>query len=177
MQLLDANKFGALGLMIADRLETALGDLSPSAAALLLTLALEPERTTTQLAAIAGISQPTAVRVRDGLIKKGLIARAVQRGRSAPLALTEAGRARARTLETERLAALDRLLSPLAPTERETFIALMDKILAGATTSRANARTTCRLCAHDLCTNGLCPVGNKATKIEAQEAVNHARSR
>jgi hypothetical protein len=72
-------------------------------------------------------------------------------------------------LQALRLAALDDLLRPLRPDERQLFISLMDAILAGATTSRAFARTTCRLCEHDLCTADLCPIGRRAADLEKEE--------
>ena len=46
---------------------------------------------------------------------------------------------------------------------------LRTEILAGATTSRAFARTTCRLCEHDLCGPQVCPIGCRAAEIEKQE--------
>lgn len=166
MHMLDANKLGALGAMIRDRTDTALEGLSPSAAALLSMLHFKPGLTTTELSAVVGISQPTAVRLIDGLERQGLIARGTQQGRITPLSLTPAGHAQVERLQSLRLSALDGLLAVLAPDERLQFAALLDLILAGATTSRAFARTTCRLCEHDLCGPGLCPIGGRAAEIE-----------
>jgi hypothetical protein len=61
------------------------------------------------------------------------------------------------------------LLSALQPDERQYFASMLDRILAGATTSRAFARTTCRLCEHDLCGPQVCPIGCRATEIENEE--------
>lgn len=170
MHVLDANKLGALGTLIADRLEEALEALSPSAASLLSMLHFRPGLTATELAGIVGVSQPTAVRLIDGLARQGLLARGEPEGRVTPLRLTEAGRERVVLLQQRRLTALDALLSPLAAEERGSFEAMLDRILAGATTSRAVARTTCRLCEHDLCGPGICPIGNRACEIERQSA-------
>ena len=166
--MLNANKLGALGTLIGDRLETALEGLSPSAAAVLSTLHFRPGLTTTGLAAVVGVSQPTAVRLVDGLARQGFLVRGDPQGRVTPLTLTPAGRERVRLLQRRRLAALDDLLSPLAPEERRRFGGMLDRILAEATTSRAFARTTCRLCEHALCGPGVCPVGGRAAQLERE---------
>ncbi|HQF31486.1 MAG TPA: MarR family transcriptional regulator [Hyphomicrobiales bacterium] len=166
MHMLDANKLGALGTMIADRTEEALEGLSPSAAAALSMLHFKPGLTATGLARIIDISQPTAVRLIDGLERQGLLARGAPKGRTTPLVLTRAGRARVARLQARRLAVLDTLLGALPPDERQTFEGMLDRILAGATTSRAFARTTCRLCEHRLCGPEVCPIGCRAAEIE-----------
>ncbi len=168
MHMLDANKLGALGAIIFDRTEIALEGLSPSAAALLSMLHFKSDLTTTELADVVGVSQPTAVRLVDGLERQGLLIRRKPEGRVTPLSLTEAGRAQATRMQERRLAALDGLLLALAPDERKRFEIALDRILAGATTSRANARTTCRLCEHDLCGPERCPIGGRAVEIERQ---------
>lgn len=168
MHMLDANKLGALGTMIADRLDGAFDGLSPSAAALLSMLYFKPNLTVTQLATIVGVRQPTAVRVLDGLVTQGLVVRGDPIGRITPLSLTAKGRKRAAALQHHRLAALDDLLHVLKPGERRQFDAMLDRILAGATTSRAFARTTCRLCEHELCGPAVCPIGARATELELQ---------
>lgn len=170
MQLLQANKLGALGAMIRDRTETSLAGLSPSAAALLSMLHFKPGLTTTELARIVDVSQPTAVRLIDGLEQQALIARGKSEGRVTPLTLTKAGHAKVMELHAHRLAALDELLRVLPPDERRLFVSLMDTILAGATTSRAFARTTCRLCEHDLCGPEVCPIGCRAAELEKEAA-------
>jgi DNA-binding MarR family transcriptional regulator len=71
--VLSANKLGAFAVLLADTLESAYGGLSPSAASLLLTLYYTRNATATALAKVAGISQPTAERVLDGLVRQGFI--------------------------------------------------------------------------------------------------------
>jgi len=164
--MLDANKLGALGVLIGDLTRDAVGDLSPTAAAILLTLHHHGDATATTLAAIVGISQPTAVRVCRGLVERGLVGHGQRAGKTVPLHLTEAGDQRAVELQSARLDALDRLLAPLAASDRELLSRLLDDLLAGATTSRTFARTTCRLCDHALCDGPACPVGTRATEIE-----------
>jgi DNA-binding MarR family transcriptional regulator len=171
MHRLYANKLGAFGLLLSDALKGAFDDLSPSAAAMLLTLFHHPDMAGTMLAEIAGVVQPTAVRVLDGLAGRGLIERQARSGRTAPVHLTDAGRARAQSLQTARLDAMDRLLSVLPGTERGVFGRLLDTVLAGATASRTFARTTCRLCDHLTCAGPLCPIGTRATELERSAAI------
>lgn len=168
MHMIDANKLGALGAMIHDRTDAALAGLSPSAAAVLSMLHFKPGLTTTELSTVVGVTQPTAVRLLDGLERQGLIARGKQEGRVTPLSLTLAGHARVEHLQSLRLSALDDLLSPLEPDDRIKFISMLDLILASATTSRAFARTTCRLCEHNVCGPDLCPIGGRAAEIEGK---------
>ena len=166
MHMLGSNKLGALGVLVVDAIEGALGGLSPSAAALLLTLHYRPGITITQLAKVAGIAQPTAVRVLDGLARRGWLERPARVGRTKPLLLTAAGKRQARSLQAARLGAMDRLLAALPRQARVTFEKSLDKILAAATTSRAFARTTCRLCDHLSCEEPLCPLGTRAAELE-----------
>src|SRR5262245_6965799 len=166
MHMTAANKLGALGLLVTDAMEGVLGELSPSAAALLLTLRYQGEMTTTALAGIAGVAQPTAVRVADGLVRRGLVERQGRSGRTAPLRLTSAGTKKAEALQRARIVAMEGLLAGLADSERAGFERALDKVLAGATRSRAFARTTCRLCDHAACVGPLCPIGTRASEIE-----------
>lgn len=168
--MLYANKLGAFGLLVFDAMEEALDGLSPSAAALLLTLLYRPGLTTTELAAVAGIAQPTAVRVLDGLVKRDWVARGERQGRTAPLFLSDAGRTEAERIQARRLGALDGLLSALPDDQRAGFEAALDTLLAAATRSRTFARTTCRLCDHATCDGPLCPVGSAATALEKRES-------
>ena len=160
------NKLGALGLLLSDALERATGDLSPSAAALLLTLFYSPNTSATEGAQIAGIRQPTVVRVLDGLARRGFVKREGRRGRTTVLCITRAGRQRARLLQTARLEAMNDLLRPLGNPERIAFEQAVDTLLGAATTCRAFGRTTCRLCDHTICVGRICPIGTRATEIE-----------
>jgi hypothetical protein len=51
----------ALGLVIFDAVEDALGDISTTGAALLLTLLHRPGLTATELASVAGVTQPQTI--------------------------------------------------------------------------------------------------------------------
>lgn len=178
--MLAANKLGALGVLVSDAMEDALDGMSPSAAALLLMLHYRPSMTMTRLAEVAGIAQPTAVRVLDGLARRGWLERKPRIGRTTPLGLTRAGKERARSLQAARLLAMDRILAALPRQERSAFERSLDAMLAAATTSRAFARTTCRLCDHAACDGPSCPIGTRATDLERAPAdperrkTNHA---
>jgi DNA-binding MarR family transcriptional regulator len=126
--MLFANKLGAFAVLLADTLESAYGALSPSAASLLLTLYYTPNATATALAKVAGISQPTAVRVLDGLVRQGLIERKSHTGRTTLLRVTRAGRARAVSLQVGRLGAMEKILSGLNTQDRATFERILDTI-------------------------------------------------
>lgn len=168
MHMLLQNKLGAFGVLLSDALETASGDTSPSAAALLLTFFYGPKTTVTQAAEITGISQPTAVRVLDGLVRRGFIERKGRKGRSAVLRLTAVGRKAAKSLQNARLHAMGNVLRVLPRRECAVFERTLDNLLVAATHSRAFARTTCRLCDHETCRGRLCPIGTRATEIERQ---------
>lgn len=164
--MLIANKLGALAVLVGDATRAAADGLSASAAAALLTLHHHGPATASALAGIIGVTQPTAVRVVGGLVGQGLVERAGRAGKAAPFRLTASGVVRAGSLQRSRLAALQRLLDGLRDGERATLEALLDHLLAGATTSRRSARTMCRLCDHALCDGPACPVGCRASEIE-----------
>jgi DNA-binding MarR family transcriptional regulator len=168
--MLLASKLGTLGVLLSDVGERAAEDLSPSGAALLLTLRFHPGATATELAAIAGIAQPTAARVLEGLGRRDLILRQRRAGRTAPLALTSAGKRRARRLLSLRRRALGSLLGALSGAKQAGLERIVDRVLSAATTSRAFARTTCRLCDHGACDGPRCPIGTRATELERDAA-------
>ena len=166
MHVLLANKLAAFTVLLADSLERACGELSSSAAALLLTLYYNRNTTATTLAKVARITQPTAVRVLDGLVRRGLIERKNRTGRTTLLRVTRAGERKARSLQAARLQAMNEVLRGLRARGRTSLEQVLDTILVSATTSRSEARTICRLCDHGLCHGQLCPVGTRASEIE-----------
>lgn len=176
MHALFANKVAALAVLLTDELTRALGDYSPSAASLLLTLHYQGPMTTTALAAVADISQPTAVRVTDRLVRLGLVQREAHAGRTTPLRLTRAGERHATALQRDRLEAMSRVVDVLDGTDRKHFERAMNKILRDATHSRAFARTTCRLCDHSVCGGKLCPIGSKTSALERQMKSDNTRA-
>lgn len=168
MHMLNANRLVTLSVLLSDTLDAAHGDLSPSSAALLSTLHHFDGSTVSELGAVAGIAQPTATRVLDGLVRQGFVRRSDKVGRETPLHLTKTGRNRAEALKTARADAMARLLDLLPEEQRDQLITATEVLLAEATTSRAFARTTCRHCDHGVCTGVACPVGNRATALEGE---------
>jgi hypothetical protein len=70
----------------------------------------------------------------------------------------------------DRRAATDAVLAVLAPGERAQLAALLEKLLAGLTGSRADAWHICRLCDPGACEAhpGGCPVTRAADAAEAR---------
>lgn len=163
-----ANLLGALAVVLGDRVEAALraGGLSPREAAALITLRNYAEREPLSVLERAlGLSQPGAVRLADRLAERGL----VQRRRDGPdrrevrLSLTSAGRTTADAALHGRMGALEALLGSLAPVDRRALEPVLEGLLAAATASRADARTTCRLCDAVACGHpARCPVTRAA---------------
>lgn len=163
------NLLGALALVLSDRVEAAVrdvGGLSARDAAALITLRNYAEREPLSVLEQAlGLSQPGAVRLADRLAQRGL----VQRRREGPdrrevrLSLTDEGRAAADGALRERSGALEGLLGSLGPAGRRALEPLLEELLAAATASRADARTTCRLCDAVACGHpARCPVTRAA---------------
>lgn len=163
------NKLAALATILDDAMRTGFADLSRSAAAALLTLHYRGPMTTSELAVLIGVAQPTAVRLIDGLVRARLMRRGDRHGRSALLHLEAKGRRRADQLQAARLQVSQDLLQGLTSADRRALDRILGKLLIQGTQGWDHARTTCRLCAHDLCTGGDCPVGTRARALEALE--------
>jgi DNA-binding MarR family transcriptional regulator len=113
------------------------------------------------LAQVLGLSSSGTVRLLDRLERAGLVRReAASDGRVTSVALTAAGRRRARAVTRARTAMLDQALTALPQSEREQFAALAGKILAGLVRPPDATRWTCRLCDVGACgrPEGRCPV-------------------
>ncbi len=167
--MLIENKLTALATMLDDGMRAGFSDFSQSAVAAILTLRHRGPLTTSELAAIIGVAQPTAVRLIDGLVRAGLARRGARQGRSAPLHLEAKGRRRADRLQAARLRVAGGLLRGLSAPDLRALDRIVDKLLAGGTRSRDHARATCRLCAHDRCAGDDCPVGTRARALDTVE--------
>ncbi len=159
-----ANHLAAVAIAIADTMHEP--DMSPSAVAALLTVAQWQPIGAQELAAVIGLSQSATVRLVDELVAAGLVQRLDKKGRAVPLALTAAGRRRARTLRSQRLAVAERALAALDNDQRAGLEKALPRLLAALTTGRAAARHICRFCDHGVCGHGRCPVGAAATAID-----------
>jgi DNA-binding MarR family transcriptional regulator len=159
-----ANLLAALAVAIGDELHQP--DLSSSAVAALLTVAQWEPMGAQELAAVIGLTQSATVRLVDELAVAGLVRRLDKVGRAVPLALTAAGRRRARALQARRLAVVERALASLGRDERAGIGKALPRLLAALTGGRAAARRICRFCDHGVCGEGKCPVGSAATAID-----------
>lgn len=164
---LAANQLGVLWTTLDKALTPAFGDLSGASAALLLWLQHWAPLGVVELARIAGLSQPACTRAVDKLVQQGLIRRLPGSGKEVPLELTAKGKTAARRMQDERLQACDQLLAALTVGERETLLGLVNKLVQAPVTDRAYARHVCRYCDHGVCDGPLCPVGCRATSLEA----------
>ncbi|MBR1146291.1 MarR family winged helix-turn-helix transcriptional regulator [Bradyrhizobium sp. AUGA SZCCT0431] len=167
MHELLANKLAALSIAIDDRTDAG-ARRSRSAAAALQTLRHWGALTATELARILGVSQPTMVRVVDGLIRERLVIRRGKQARRVELELTRAGRSEAARLRRARLADVSNLLRALDVEQARSFEESVDLLLAAITDGRPTARRICRFCAHDICDGPACPVGSRATTLEGE---------
>ena len=164
-----ANLLGALAVVLGDRVEAAVrdvGGLSAREAAALISLRNYAEREPLSIVERAlGLSQPGAVRLADRLARRGLVQRRRERPdrREVRLSLTREGRAAADAALRERTGALEGLLGSLGHAGRRALEPLLEELLAAATASRADARTTCRLCDAVACGHpARCPVTRAA---------------
>jgi DNA-binding MarR family transcriptional regulator len=165
-----ANKLAVAVTALAERINEACAPLAPSAAATLLWLRHWSPRTATEMAPILGLTQPTAQRIVDGLLRDGLAVRTKGiRGRAAPVQLTAKGRKLAETLQARRLAAFAEALAPLRASDRQALDRLLDAMLRPMVDGRAYARHICRFCDHGICDGPRCPVGSAATELERRQ--------
>jgi DNA-binding MarR family transcriptional regulator len=174
----DANLLGALSLAVADRLEAATraaaahGGSGPAALAALDTF-LEGSSIDTMRKPL-GLTHSAAVRLVDRLTAAGLVSReAGEDGRSVAIFLTPEGRRAAAQVQGGRMRALEDVLAPLDPAEREQLTRIEEKLLAGLTSGRADAGRICRLCDAGACGHeeGRCPVTRAADRAEASRTV------
>jgi MarR family transcriptional repressor of emrRAB len=160
------NLLGAAALAVADRLDETLthgerGGLSGVAA--LVHIRLRPGQAIEFLARVLALSHSATVRLVDRLQADGLVERRSGRdGRSVALFVTPAGETTAVEALRRRNEALAEALVPLSAKERHRLAILLEKLLAGLTGDRWNARHICRLCDFPACTRPYCPVNQAA---------------
>lgn len=165
-QALQANKLAAMWSALDQAIEAALDGYSPSSAAILLWLTYWPPMSVSELGKVLRLSQPACSRAIDRLVDAGLVRKSDSGSRETWVEILPAGRAEARRLQARRLSAFGGMLGALTKSEQAEFTNLLDKLLAGVITSRADARHICRFCDHGVCDGPLCPVGCRATQIE-----------
>lgn len=167
---IDANRLGVAWATIDRALEGARDGDSPSSAALLTWLSHWAPAGVVSLARVVGLTQSACTRALDKLEADGLVAREHVSGRDVRLTLTAAGRARARVLARRRQQALSGLLAALTEREQRQLAALLDRLVAPPVEDRAYAHHVCRFCDHAVCDGPVCPIGCRATALEAAVA-------
>ncbi|MEU2253786.1 MarR family transcriptional regulator [Nocardia xishanensis] len=175
-----ANVLGALSLVIADRMNTAVeavAALGPSAPAALAAMhEFLDGGSVTQLSSALGLTHSGTVRLVDRLAAEGLVERVgAQDGRAVSVVLTRRGRRTATRILQTREKSLTSALSALSPDEIDNLAAALDTMLTTVTLARAEERSArtndrpqpwlCRLCDFAACgrSEGNCPVNNVVT--------------
>lgn len=175
-----ANVLGALSLVIADRMNTAveaIATLGPSAPVALAAMhEFCDGGSVTQLSSVLGLTHSGTVRLVDRLAAEGLVERTgAQDGRAVSVALTPHGRRTAQQILHTRENSLTSALSAFSPDEIDNLATALDTILTTVTLARAEERSTptnnrsqpwlCRLCDFSACgrSEGHCPVDNVVT--------------
>ncbi|MGI8461108.1 MAG: MarR family winged helix-turn-helix transcriptional regulator [Solirubrobacterales bacterium] len=112
------------------RAATEEGDLTFSQHYLLAALADQPGMPTGELALPAGVSPPTATRMRDGLERDGIVTRepSAEDRRKVTISLTEEGRRIVRRKQREVSARRRAVYESLSESEREQAVHLMHRL-------------------------------------------------
>lgn len=172
-----ANVLGALSLVVADRMNTAveaIAALGPSAPAALAAMhEFLDGGSVTQLSSVLGLTHSGTVRLVDRLAAEGLVERAgAEDGRAVSVVLTERGQRMAAQVLQTREQSLASALAGLSPDEVDHLAAALDTMLTTVTLARAEERAArtidrprpwlCRLCDFAACgrSEGNCPVNN-----------------
>ncbi|MFD2079852.1 DNA-binding transcriptional regulator, MarR family [Actinopolymorpha cephalotaxi] len=175
-----ANVLGALSLVVADRMNSAVEAvtrLGPSAPAALAALhEFLDGGSVTQLSSVLGLTHSGTVRLVDRLAVEGLVERGrAQDGRAVSVVLTRTGHRTAARILQARQESLARALSGLSADDVETLAAALDAMLTTVTLTRVEERSArtnersqpwlCRLCDFAACgrDEGDCPVNNVVT--------------
>jgi MarR family transcriptional repressor of emrRAB len=157
-----ANLLGALSVAVVDRLR----DSPSSDSAAMITLSDRGPLTVEFLRRVIGLSHSATVRLVDRLAEAGLVERhAGLDARSISVRLTPRGRRRAAALRGQREKVLAETLAALDRHDRAAFGDLAEKLLAGMTTGRWQARFTCRFCDHGVCDSRGCPIDIAAAAL------------
>lgn len=159
-----ANLLGALATALTDEMEqlaTAELGRSPSSVATLLSIGTRPGSYIAELGRIVGTSHSATVRIVDALEAEGLVRRrtSADDARRVDLFLTASGTERFESLREARVAALDRHVETLDPSDRQTLHRLLHELLESVADDGVEARHVCRFCDHAICRGRDCPVG------------------
>jgi DNA-binding MarR family transcriptional regulator len=162
------NLAGAFALAAADQQRAAASGAAghgAAAPAALTTLLAYPGISIERLRRALGLTHSGGVRLVHRLAGDGLVRRhSAADGRVAALALTPAGRRRARDILRRREQALSDLLAPLEAGDRATLAGLLERVLEPLPSDRDDLERICRLCDYWTCDGSTlaCPVGRGA---------------
>jgi len=150
------NAFGALSLAVADRMREAMASVAghgaSGPAALVALDGLAGGASIDALRRLLGLTHSGTVRLVDRLAGAGLVERRVgPDARTVSLHLTPRGRRTARRVLAAREAALEQVLAPLSPAQREQLESLLSTLFQGLEPTRESAPRICRLCDADRC--------------------------
>lgn len=177
-----ANLLGAWALAVADRIgaatSTAAGRSGQAPAALVALHQFAGGGTIEHLRGVLGLTHSAAVRLIDGLVADGYVARRAHAGdrRSVALALTPAGRGAAGRILRARAEAVEATLEGLPGAQRQSLTALVEELTGDLVARRLEDRRhgtmppggwLCRLCDFEACgrPEGKCPAAARAMAL------------
>ena len=179
-----ANLLGAWALAVCDRMTAAAaaaaGRGGQAPAALVALDQFAGGGTIEQLRQVLGLTHSAAVRLIDGLVADGHVARGhrVADRRSVALRLTPAGRAAARRIVQARAAAVEEALAGLTDAQRLSLTVLAERLTGDLASLRLEQHAMgeppacgwlCRLCDFQACgrPEGRCPAAARAGRSVA----------
>ncbi len=159
-----ANLLGAVSVVVQDALTEA--GASDSRAAAILCIGSHPNESIENLSRALGLSHSGTVRLVDRLDREGVVdrARTEQDRRTSQLRLSSQGLIEFEQILDHRRQAIGGLIEDLPAVATRGLIQALETILSARTTSRADARRTCRLCAEQDCRPTGCPVEIAASR-------------
>lgn len=177
-----ANLLGAWSLAVSDRITAAAamaaGRGGQAPAALVALDQFADGRTIEELSAVLGLTHSATVRLVDGLVADGNVARRRRSGdrRAVAIRLTARGRATARRIILARGEAVREALGGLTATQRRSLTAMAERLTGDLATLRLEQRAAgevpaggwlCRMCDFVACgrPDGRCPAAARAAYV------------
>jgi MarR family transcriptional regulator, negative regulator of the multidrug operon emrRAB len=158
------NLWSAISLATVDKIEQAFAariGRGPSMVAALLQIGLEPGLSIERLRRIVALSHSAAVRLIDQLAAEGLVKRQVSAGadkRARALYLTEEGQTLFDAATVARRRVAEAALERLSEKERQSLVAIIEKMFPALVGPGDDELVVCRLCDETVCPFERCPV-------------------